>query len=111
VLLGPTKFIRDNHFFFVDGDRLVVVGVQVRGRDRGTVVSEGVIKSKRDLILRDPNGRPLWESHELPRNTSKGQISETADQAPSKSQTRSLDRWENKKVAPDLRMSALEKEK
>ena len=111
VRIGPTKFIRDNDFFFVDGDRLLIVGLLIPGRDRSTVVPEEVIKSKRDLILRDPNGRPLWERHELPRNTSNGQISDTADQSSSKPRTRSLDRWEKKEVAPDLRMSELEKEK
>jgi hypothetical protein len=60
VRLGPTKFIRDNHFFFVDGDQLLVIGLLLPSRDRRTVVPLEVIKAKRDLTLRDPNGRPLW---------------------------------------------------
>jgi hypothetical protein len=60
VRLGPTKFVRDHHFFFVDGDRLIVIGFPAPGRGRTAIVSEEVIKSKRDLTLRDSNGRPLW---------------------------------------------------
>jgi hypothetical protein len=62
VLLGPTKFIRDNHFFFADGDQLLVIGFLLpsRGRSLRTVVPLELIKAKRDLTLRDPNGRPLW---------------------------------------------------
>jgi hypothetical protein len=60
IRLGPTKFIRDKHFFFVDGDRLLVVGLAVAGHAGSSVVSEEVIKSKRDLTLRDPDDRPLW---------------------------------------------------
>ena len=60
VRLGPTKFIRDNQFFFVDGDRLRVIGFQAANQGRATVVSEEIIKSKRALTFRDPHGRPLW---------------------------------------------------
>jgi hypothetical protein len=60
VLLGPTKFIRDNHFFFADGDQLLVIGFLLPSRGRRTVVPLEVIKAKRDLTLRDPNDRPLW---------------------------------------------------
>lgn len=60
VRLGPTKFIRDNRFFFVDGDQLLVIGFLLPSRGRRTVVPLEVIKAKRDLTLRDPNGRPLW---------------------------------------------------
>ncbi len=61
VRLGPTKFIRDNRFFFVDGDQLLVIGFLLPSRGRRTVVPIEVIKAKRDLTLRDPNGRPLWD--------------------------------------------------
>jgi hypothetical protein len=65
VHLGPTKFIRDNHFFFVDGDQLLVIGFLLPSRGRRTVVPLEVIKAKRDLTLRDPNGRPLWGRNSL----------------------------------------------
>jgi hypothetical protein len=60
VRLGPVKFIRDNHFLFVDGDRLQVIGFSVQGHGHRMIVSEEVIKSKRDLTLRDLHGQPLW---------------------------------------------------
>ena len=60
VRLGPTKFIRDNRFLFVDGDRLLVLGFPAADHGRTTVVSEEVIKSKSLLTLRDAHGRPLW---------------------------------------------------
>lgn len=71
VRLGPTKFIRDHHFFFVKGDQLQVIGFRAAGHGRVTVVSEEVVKSKRALTLRDSNGRPLWKKdvqHEIASN-------------------------------------------
>jgi hypothetical protein len=65
VLIGPTKFIRRNQFFFVDGDRLRVIGFQAANQGHPTVVSEEVIKSKRALTLRDPRGRPIWIHNEI----------------------------------------------
>lgn len=57
---GLSKFIRDNQFFFVQGDPLIVIGFPAADHGRATVVSEEVIKSNRVLVLCDPHGHPLW---------------------------------------------------
>lgn len=60
VSLGPIKFIRDQRFFFVDGDRLWVVGIPGDNHGTATLLTERVIKENRELILRDAAGRPFW---------------------------------------------------
>jgi hypothetical protein len=107
VLIGPTKFIRRNQFFFVDGDRLRVIGFQAANQGHPTVVSEEVIKSKRALTLRDPRGRPIWIHNE---------ISETVPGSAFNQSVREDTTWEQsvptrKAIAADLRIQKSEKEK
>jgi hypothetical protein len=60
VQLGPSRYLRENLFFFVPGDRVIVRG-QVR-KDHGlaSLLADLVIKGKQALPLRDQNGVPFW---------------------------------------------------
>ncbi len=110
IRLGPTKFIRENHFFFVDGDRLMVVGFLVPGRGPRTVVSEEVIKAKRDLTLRDPNGQPLWgRKAQSERPLAAAILGIRKPEAPDRPPLRS--RPAAKALATDLRFQKSEQEK
>jgi hypothetical protein len=72
VHLGPTKFIRNQRFYFVEGDRLWIIGRQTDSARSTTETAERVIKDHRELTLRDATGRPLWavkeqnDSHGVP---------------------------------------------
>jgi hypothetical protein len=57
---GPSRYLRDNLFFFVPGDRVIVRGRTEKDQDAGTLLPDLVIKGKQALPLRDQNGVPLW---------------------------------------------------
>jgi hypothetical protein len=111
VRLGPTKFIRDNHFFFVDGDRLRVIGFQGANQDRATVVSEEVIKSKRALTFRDPHGRPLWSHSAIADGLHEPVIAQKHNQAQGKDEMTQLNLHAGSTVTTNLRFQKSEKEK
>jgi hypothetical protein len=111
VRLGPTKFIRDNHFFFVNGDRLRVIGFQGANQDRATVVSEEVIKSKRALTFRDPHGRPLWSHSAIADGLHEPVIPQKHNQAQGKDEMTQLNLHAGSTVATNLRFQNSEKEK
>lgn len=111
VRLGPTKFIRDNHFFFVDGDRLRVIGFQIANQDRATVVSEEVIKSKRALTFRDPHGRPLWSHSAIGDGLHEPVVTQKHNQAQGKDEMTQLNLHAGSTVATNLRFQNSEKEK
>jgi hypothetical protein len=111
VRLGPTKFIRDNHFFFVDGDQLLVIGFLLRTRDRRTVVPLEVIKAKRDLTLRDPNGRPLWGRNSLRAIAPDPAIRPASKRSETQKPGTSLSRSARTTVAMNLRFEESKKEK
>jgi hypothetical protein len=111
VRLGPTKFIRDNHFFFVDGDRLRVIGFQGANQGRATVVSEEVIKSKRALTFRDPLGRPLWSHSAIADGLHEPVITQKHNQAQGKDEITQLNLHAGSTVATNLRFQKSEKEK
>jgi hypothetical protein len=106
VLIGPTKFIRRNQFFFVDGDRLRVIGFQAANQGRPTVVSEEVIKSKRALTLRDPRGRPIWIHNEISESVGGSAF----DQSVREDTTPQQNLPTRKAIAADLRIQKSEKE-
>ncbi|MGB2897850.1 MAG: hypothetical protein WBB89_01200 [Candidatus Acidiferrum sp.] len=111
VRLGPTKFIRDNRFFFVDGDRLRVIGFQAANQGRATIVSEEVIKSKRALTFRDPHGRPLW-SHRVIADEPHGPvITQKRNQTLGKDEMAQLSLLAGSDVATNLRFQISAKEK
>jgi hypothetical protein len=111
VRLGPTKFIRDNQFFFVDGDRLRVIGFQAANQGRATVVSEEIIKSKRALTFRDPHGRPLW-SHSVITDRLPGLVvRKKRNQALGKDRTAQLGLPAGNAVATDARSQKSVKER
>jgi hypothetical protein len=58
--LGPMEFIREQRFFFVDGDKLWVIGIPGDNHGNSTLLTQRVIKENRELTLRDVAGRPLW---------------------------------------------------
>ena len=60
IRLGPTKFIRNQGFYFVDGNRLWIIGFRTDSDRSSTEIAERVIKDHRELTLRDATGRPLW---------------------------------------------------
>jgi hypothetical protein len=111
VRLGPTKFIRDNHFFFVDGDQLRVIGFQGANQDRATVVSEEVIKSKRALTFRDPHGRPLWSHSAIADGLHEPVIAQKHNQAQGKDEMTQLNLHAGSTVTTNLRFQKSEKEK
>ncbi len=111
VRLGPTKFIRDNHFFFVDGDRLHVIGFQVANQGGATVVSEEIIKSKRALTLRDLHGRPLWSHSAIADGLHGPGITQKRNQAQGKDEMTQLNLSAGSAVATNLRFQKSEKEK
>lgn len=111
VRLGPTKFIRDNQFFFVDGDRLVVIGFRTANQGRATVVSEEIIKSKRALTLRDADGRPLWDKNAQNEIVRDRAILGMRKQSRGTDWPSTLSRHGPKTVATDLRFSKSPKEK
>jgi len=111
VRLGPTKFIRDNHFFFVDGDRLRIIGFQVTNQGGATVVSEEVIKSKRALTFRDPHGRPLWSISAIAEWLHEPVIAQKHNQAQGKDEMTQLNLHAGSSVATNLRFQKSEKEK
>lgn len=110
VLLGPTKFIRANQFFFVDGDRLRVIGFQAANQGRATVVSEEVIKSKRALTFRDPHGRPVWSNGAITDVVPSAGIAVMRQQSFGENRTRQLSPPTGKAIATDLRFQNSEKE-
>jgi hypothetical protein len=107
VLIGPTKFIRRNQFFFVDGDRLRVIGFQAANQGHPTVVSEEVIKSKRALTLRDPRGRAIWIHNEI----SESVPGSTFDQSVTENTTSQQNVPTRKAVAADLRIQKSERQR
>ncbi len=111
VRLGPTKFIRENHFFFVDGDRLRVIGFQGANQGRATVVSEEIIKSKRALTFRDPHGRPLWSHSAIADGLYEPVITQKHNQAQGKDEMTQLNLHAGSAVATNLRFQKSEKEK
>lgn len=111
VRLGPTKFIRDNHFFFVDGDRLRVIGFQSANQGRATVVSEEIIKSKRALTFRDLHGRPLWNHSSIADGLHGPVITQKRDQGQGKDEMTQLSLSAGSTVATNLRFQKSEKEK
>lgn len=111
VRLGPTKFIRDNQFFFVDGDQLHVIGFQAANQGRATVVSEEIIKSKRALTFRDPHGRPLWTHSAIADGLHEPVITQKRDQAQGKDEMTQLNLRPGSAVATNLRFQRSEKEK
>ena len=111
VRLGPTKFIRDNHFFFVDGDRLRVIGFQAANQGRATVVSEEIIKSKRALTFRDLHGRPLWSHSSIADGLYGPVITQKHDQGQGKDEMTQLSLSAGSAVATNLRFQKSEKEK
>ena len=60
VQLGPSQFLRDNLFFFVPGDRIIVRGHTRKDHDLASLTPDLVIKGKQALPLRDRNDVPLW---------------------------------------------------
>jgi hypothetical protein len=111
VRLGPTQFIRDNQFFFVDGDRLRVIGFQAANQGRATVVSEEIIKSKRALTFRDAHGRPLW-SHSVITDRLPGPvITQKRNQALGKGRMAQLSLPTESAVPTDLRFQKSGEEK
>lgn len=111
LLLGPTKFIRDNHFFFANGDQVIAIGFRAANDRRVVVVAEEVVKSKRALAFRDPNGRPLWKAYEQNGTISKHAISQAAGHSSTKPLDSTFLDSSSSKIATNPKTSESPKEK
>jgi hypothetical protein len=103
VRLGPTKFIRDNQFLFVEGDQLRIIGFEAPSQGHATVVSEEIIKSKRALTFRDPRGRPLWSRSVIADRLPGQMITQKRNQALGKDRTAQQGLPAGNAIATDLR--------
>lgn len=60
VHLGPAAYVEEQGFSFSAGDRIEVIGSQVKCQGEDAVLAREVGLGERHLILRDKSGRPRW---------------------------------------------------
>ena len=61
VHLGPSSYLKENHFTLTPGDEIEVTGSKVNGGRNVIVIAKELEKGSRFLELRDKNGRPYWD--------------------------------------------------
>jgi hypothetical protein len=60
VHVGPTSYIEKQKFSFTKGDRIQVLGSQVKIGVKDAFLAREITKEGKNLALRDQNGIPLW---------------------------------------------------
>lgn len=60
VHVGPTSYIERHKFSFTKGDRIEVLGSQVKIGVKDAFLAREITKEGKNLALRDQNGVPLW---------------------------------------------------
>jgi hypothetical protein len=60
VHLGPAAYLEERGFSFNVGDRIEVLGSQVKIQGEDAVLARTVGLGERRLVLRDKSGRPRW---------------------------------------------------
>jgi hypothetical protein len=68
ISIGPIPFLRRNHFLFVPGEQLIILGFQNAGSSE--VLAEEIVMNKRALTLRSDDGTPVWRGTPLSLRTS-----------------------------------------
>lgn len=66
VALGPSSFLAERRFKFMNGDEVEVTGAKVDFRGNQMLLAREIKKGNKTLTLRDAQGRPKW-SQEGPR--------------------------------------------
>ena|SRR5437867_1887791 len=62
IQIGPKEFVERSNFKIKSGDMLTVTGMPIMMNGREVVLAREVRSMDGVLIVRDPMGRPLWES-------------------------------------------------
>lgn len=62
VHLGPLWYITRQPYHFKEGDEIKVKGSKVTFKDTEIIVASEIQKEKMQMILRDDNGIPTWQS-------------------------------------------------
>ncbi|MBZ5548077.1 MAG: DNA-binding protein [Acidobacteriia bacterium] len=60
VHVGPTAYIEKRQFSFTKGDRIEVLGSQVKVGSKDALLAREITKEGKKLILRDQDGVPSW---------------------------------------------------
>lgn len=61
VHLGPSSFLKSQHFTLAKGDQIEVTGSKFAGELPVIIIAKEVKKGRGLLELREHNGRPLWQ--------------------------------------------------
>lgn len=62
VHLGPLWYVTRQPYHFKEGDKITVKGSKVTFKDTEIIVATEILKDKMQMILRDDNGVPMWQS-------------------------------------------------
>jgi hypothetical protein len=60
VVLGPARYIEDQHIKFAANDKIEVKGSKMSIQGQPTLIAQEVKKGDQVLKLRDDKGAPLW---------------------------------------------------
>jgi hypothetical protein len=60
VLVGPMNFLDSKHVVFKSGERVEIVGARSDHGSGDTVVAREIHTADQTIVLRDDQGRPLW---------------------------------------------------
>ena len=60
VHVGPTAYIEKRQFSFKKGDRIEVLGSQVKIGGKDVLLAREITQDGKKLVLRDQGGVPLW---------------------------------------------------
>jgi hypothetical protein len=60
IHVGPTAYIEKRQFSFTKGDRIEVLGSQVKIGSKDALLAREITKEGKKLVLRDQTGVPLW---------------------------------------------------
>ena len=61
VHVGPTSFLKDKAFELAKGDTVTVIGSKVKGDAGDMVIVKQITRGNETLMMRDENGRRLWD--------------------------------------------------
>jgi len=61
IHVGPTSFLNEKGLYLAAGDAVAVIGSKVKENAGELVIVRQVTKGEQILLLRNEEGRPLWE--------------------------------------------------
>jgi len=68
VHVGPSAYIAQQHFAFAKGDAVELVGSKVTIGNKPALIAREIKKDGKTLVLRNPQGIPLWSRGGMPNN-------------------------------------------